>query len=156
MDYTGYIYIYIWWDTKENLYYVGGHKGSVSDKYTCSNTMLKGILNRRKESVRFRVLEYVYGNNENLREIEQKWLRLIKAEELYLGAKPRYYNLKKLAAGGNGSANRGNSNIGGHNRKDWKITSPSGESFTTDSLPQFCNDNNLIKSTNKWNEIQGK
>src|SRR5205814_578671 len=40
-----------------------------------------------------------------LKEVEQQWLNQIKTEEL--GAK--YYNFKKTASGGNGSANRGKS-----------------------------------------------
>lgn len=33
--YTG--YVYIWYDTKAKLFYVGGHKGRVNDRYICSN-----------------------------------------------------------------------------------------------------------------------
>jgi hypothetical protein len=142
-----YGYVYLWWNTLEQLYYVGGHVGKVEDKYVCSNTMLKGIHNRRPETLRFRVLEYIQTSTEDLRAKEQYWLNMIKAEELYLGSSPKYFNLKKLSAGGNGSANKGNSNIGGSNRHTWKITEPDGTVVVTDKLQAYCLARGLSKST---------
>lgn len=143
--YTG--YIYIWWDTLENLYYIGGHQGRVEDSYICSNTMLRGIFNRRPETLRFRVLEYVCGTTSDLRHREQYWLNFIGPEETYLGKTPRYFNMKVTSTGGNGNANKGNSNIGGHNRVSWKIITPSGDEIVTNKLQEYCNDHGLSKST---------
>jgi hypothetical protein len=145
MNYTGYVYLY--YDTLEKLYYIGGHQGSVEDKYTCSNTTLKGIINRRPNTIRFKVLQYVNGTTNDLRIVEQKWLDLIKPEELYLGKKPKYYNQKIQSSGGNGYANKGNSKIGGHNRISWKIISPEGVEIITDKLTNFAEENNLSKDT---------
>lgn len=145
MNYTGYVYLY--YDTLEKLYYVGGHQGYVEDKYTCSNIMLKGIISRRPKTVKFRVLQYINGSTDDLRRAEQAWLNLIKPEELYLGKKPKYYNQKLQSSGGNGDANKGNSKIGGHNRFTWKIVSPEGVETITDKLSTFCYLNNLSKGT---------
>lgn len=117
--YTG--YIYLWYDTKAKLFYLGGHKGKVEDYYICSNAMMLRAYKKRPETFRFKVLQYVYGDNSVLREAEQKWLDMIKDEELYwtpniYNKTCRYYNQKKHSSGGNGSANKGNSNIGGHNK----------------------------------------
>ena len=76
---------------------------------------------KRPETFRFRVLEYVYSGKEALRETEQKWLNMIKDEELYwtpniYNKTVKYYNQKKHSTGGNGSANKGKSTIGGWNR----------------------------------------
>ena len=114
-------YVYLWFDTKARLFYVGGHKGKVEDCYVCSNKPMKRAYKLRPETFRFKVLEYVQGDVKSLREAEQRWLNMIKDSELMntdnVYAKTcRYYNVKKHAAGGNGSANKGNSNIGGHNK----------------------------------------
>ena len=114
-------YIYIWYDTKSRFFYIGGHKGKVEDSYICSNKPMKRAYNKRPETFRFKVLEYVNGDVKELREAEQKWLDMIQDQEL-MNTKNvqnktcRYYNVKKNSVGGNGSANKGNSNIGGWNR----------------------------------------
>ena len=117
--YTG--YIYLWYDTKAKLYYLGGHKGKVEDRYICSNAMMLRAYKKRPETFKFRVLEYVHGDNKDLRAAEQRWLNMIGDHELYwtpniYNNTVRYYNQKKHSTGGNGSANKGNSNIGGHNK----------------------------------------
>lgn len=117
--YTG--YVYLWYDTKAKLYYLGGHKGQIEDSYICSNKMMLRAYNTRPETFRLKILQYVDGDNLALREAEQHWLNMIKDRELYWTPNIRnktvkYYNQKKQSSGGNGSANRGNSNIGGWNR----------------------------------------
>jgi len=117
--YTG--YIYLWYDTKAKLFYLGGHKGKVEDSYVCSNKMMLRAYKKRPETFKFKVLEYITGDNVILREAEQRWLNMINEDELYwtpniYNKTVRYYNQKKNSTGGNGSANKGNSNIGGHNK----------------------------------------
>lgn len=114
-------YIYLWYDTKAKLFYLGGHKGKIEDSYICSNKMMLRAYKKRPETFKFKVLEYVNGDNSVLREAEQRWLNMIKDVELYwtpniYNKTVKYYNQKKHSAGGNGSANKGNSNIGGHNK----------------------------------------
>lgn len=114
-------YIYLWYDTKAKLFYLGGHKGKVEDSYICSNKMMLKAYKKRPETFKIKILEYVYGDNSSLRKTEQKWLNMIKEEELYwtpniYNKSVKYYNQKRNSSGGNGSANKGNSNIGGWNK----------------------------------------
>ena len=117
--YTG--YVYLWYDTKAKFFYLGGHKGKIEDSYICSNKMMLKAYKKRPETFKIRILEYVCGDNKDLREAEQRWLNMIKDNQLYwtpniYNKTVRYYNQKKHSSGGNGSANKGNSNIGGHNK----------------------------------------
>ena len=117
--YTG--YVYIWFDTKAKFFYVGGHKGKIEDCYVCSNKMMLRAYKKRPQTFKFRVLQLVTGDNRALREAEQRWLNLIADHELYWTPNiknntVRYYNQKKTSSGGNGSANKGKSTIGGHNK----------------------------------------
>jgi hypothetical protein len=110
-------YVYIWFDTKAKFFYIGGHKGQVKDRYICSNKTMLRAYKLRPETFRFRVLEYT----NDVRLCEQKWLNLIDDDELMTtknvqNGTCRYYNVKKLSTGGNGSANKGKSTIGGHNK----------------------------------------
>ena len=103
------------------MFYVGGHFGSVGDSYIGSNKWLQDAYRKRPEDFKMRVLEYVQGDTKALRKAEQRWLDMIKDPELSISKNViegcnRYFNMKKNAAGGNGSANKGNSNIGGWNR----------------------------------------
>jgi hypothetical protein len=79
--YTG--YIYLWYDTRAKLFYLGGHKGKVEDSYVCSNKTMIRAYKKRLETFKFRVLQYVNGDNKVLRQAEQQWLDKIKNEELY-------------------------------------------------------------------------
>lgn len=117
--YTG--YIYLWYDTKAKLFYLGGHKGKVEDSYICSNNMMLRAYKKRPHTFKLKILQYVYGNISDLREAEQKWLNKIKDHELYwtpniYNKTVKYYNQKKNSTGGNGSANKGKRTIGGWNR----------------------------------------
>lgn len=110
--YTG--YVYLWYDTKAKFFYLGGHKGKIEDSYICSNKMMLKAYKKRPETFKFRVLEYVHGDKINLRAAEQRWLNMIKDEELYwtpniYNKTCKYYNQKKHSSGGNGSANKGKS-----------------------------------------------
>jgi hypothetical protein len=109
-------YVYLWYDTRAKLFYVGGHKGTVEDSYICSSVMMLRAYKKRPESFKFRVLEYIKGSNDDLRKAEQKWLDLIKEEELYwtpniYNKTVRYYNQKKNSSGGNGKSNKGKRKI---------------------------------------------
>jgi len=159
--YTG--YIYVWYDTKAKLFYIGGHKGRVEDSYICSNAMMLRAYRKRPQTFKLKILEYVNGDNKVLREAEQRWLNMIKDEELYwtpniYNKSVRYYNQKKHSSGGNGAANKGNSNIGGWNRGRtmqningnamvWKITDPTGNIHYVDRSNIFCRNRGLRWST---------
>lgn len=97
--YTG--YVYLWYDTKAKLFYLGGHKGKVEDSYICSNHMMLRAYKKRPTTFKLKILEYVYGDTGSLREAEQRWLNMIKDSELYWTSNiynktVRYYNKKKI------------------------------------------------------------
>lgn len=101
--YTG--YVYIWYDTKAKLFYIGGHYGKVEDSYICSSLYMKRAYKKRPNTFKFKVLEYTYSTTNDLRLIEQKWLDKIKDQELYwthniYNKTVKYYNQKKNAFGG--------------------------------------------------------
>lgn len=106
-------YVYIWYDTKAKLFYIGGHHGKVEDSYICSNKAMKRAYSKRPNTFKFRVLEYVYSGLEPLREAEQKWLDKIKDKELYwteniYNDTVKYYNMKKVSKGGSQKGHKKN------------------------------------------------
>lgn len=120
MKYDG--YIYIWYDTKAKLFYIGGHYGKVEDRYISSSKPMLRAYKIRPETFKFKVLEYIVGSTTELRNKEQKWLDKIQDHELLLSENiknktVKYYNVKKNSVGGNGKGtNKGKSSIGGWNR----------------------------------------
>lgn len=92
-------FVYIWFDRKHRMYYIGSHKGKQEDNYICSNRRMKYAYKKRQNDFKRRV---VYEGI-NFREIEQSLLDKIQIQEFGT----RYYNLKGLAFGGNGGANKG-------------------------------------------------
>lgn len=89
-------FVYIWYDKKHKRYYIGSHKGKVNDGYISSSSWMKNAYKRRPNDFKRKLLSVVLTNKDNLLQEEQKWLDLIKDDEL--GKK--YYNLKKKATGG--------------------------------------------------------
>ena len=90
-------FVYLWYDTKRKKYYLGSHIGFLNDGYVGSNNRLKCAYKSRPDTFKRRILE----KHENItsKELlirEQSWLNLIKPHELSV----RYYNEKKVAAGG--------------------------------------------------------
>lgn len=95
-------YIYLWYDTKASLFYLGGHKGQVEDRYICSSKPMLRAYKLRPHTFKLRVLQYLNGSNKELREAEQQWLDRIKISELMTSENVknktcRYYNVKKHA-----------------------------------------------------------
>jgi len=155
--YTG--YIYLWYDTKAKLFYLGGHKGKVEDSYICSNKMMIRAYKKRPNTFKFKILQYTYGDNKDLREAEQHWLNFIKNEELYwtqniYNKTVKYYNQKKHSAGGNGSANKGKShspwNKGLTKEKDSRLAKSGRKAFILEkrSCP-ICSNEFSVKPYSK-------
>lgn len=85
-----YGFVYIWYDKKRKMYYIGCHIGDENDGYICSSNRMRDAYRRRPQDFKRRILV----KNiicKNILEEEYKWLQLIKDEEL--GKK--YYNLRK-------------------------------------------------------------
>ena len=85
-----YGFIYLWYDKKRKMYYVGCHCGNVNDGYICSSNRMRDAYRRRPYDFKRRILKSNIDQNVLLDE-EYKWLELIKENEL--GKK--YYNLRK-------------------------------------------------------------
>lgn len=83
-----YGFIYLWFDKKHRRYYIGRHWGSIDDGYICSSRMMRQSYNRRPQDFKRRIVSYVYSCKEDLILEEQRWLNMIKCEELGR----RYYN----------------------------------------------------------------
>jgi hypothetical protein len=88
VDKTG--FIYLWFDTKRKMYYIGCHIGKEDDGYICSSKWMRDAYRYRKHDFKRRILKRNILLDDLLNE-EYKWLSLISDDEL--GKK--YYNLNK-------------------------------------------------------------
>lgn len=88
-----YGFIYIWFDRKRLMYYVGSHWGTEDDGYKCSSKRLSMALLRRPQDFKRRILKTIYTNRLDLYEEETRWLQMMKPDEM----KKRYYNLNRVA-----------------------------------------------------------
>lgn len=90
-------FVYLWYDTIRKKYYLGSHLGLPTDGYTGSNRRFQSSFKSRPSSFKRRILEsYENISSKELLQKEQFWLNMIKPKELGI----RYYNEKKVAAGG--------------------------------------------------------
>jgi len=81
-------FIYIWYDRKRKMYYIGCHYGTVDDGYICSSNRMRDAYRRRPHDFKRRILQKNISK-ENLLKEEYRWLQMIDSEEI--GKK--YYNL---------------------------------------------------------------
>lgn len=93
-DYWG--FVYIWRDRKRKKYCIGSHFGPLDDGYITSTGHMKNAYKKRPEDFTRRIL-YLHPHRDNttLKAMEQRWLDLIKDDQLGL----KYYNIKKTATG---------------------------------------------------------
>lgn len=85
-----YGFIYLWYDRKRRMFYVGSHWGIEDDGYICSSNRMRDAYRRRPHDFKRRILTKNIPR-EMLLEEEHKWLSMISNEELG----KRYYNLRK-------------------------------------------------------------
>lgn len=151
LDYFG--YVYLWFDRKNKMYYIGSHYGSVEDSYICSNKWMKAAYKKRPQDFKMRVLKYLEIDDlKLLQQYEQHYLNMILDSELSTSANViagcnRYYNMKKYAAGGNGDANKGKVRVRMWNAQEWEVVDPQGKVYVTSTLYKFCKEHNLSKDT---------
>jgi NUMOD3 motif-containing protein len=84
-------FVYIWLDRKHRRFYIGSHWGSENDGYVCSSSWMKQAYRCRPEDFRRRILSVVESNRKDLLDEEERWLQMMKPEELRF----RYYNLHR-------------------------------------------------------------
>ena len=77
-----YGFVYIWFDKKRKMFYVGSHWGSVDDGYICSSNRMRKAFKRRPSDFKRKILEKV-ENRSILLETEQKWLSLAEGKKYY-------------------------------------------------------------------------
>lgn len=81
-----YGFVYIWFDRKRKMYYIGSHWGTEDDGYICSSNRMRNAFRRRPHDFSRKTLEKT-SDRTDLLEVENKWLKM--AEK-----KPnKYYNL---------------------------------------------------------------
>ncbi len=102
-DYFG--YVYLWYDHKRKMYYLGGHYGSVDDSYICSSVHMLRAYKKRPQDFKMRILKYVEDDKSLLLEQEQRYLDMMDNTKLSTPKNRRtntvrYYNVKKSATGG--------------------------------------------------------
>jgi hypothetical protein len=85
-----YGFVYLWFDKKRKMYYVGCHWGTENDGYICSSDRMRDAYRRRPDDFKRRIIEMI-NDKSLLYDVEYKWLSLISEEDL--GKK--YYNLRK-------------------------------------------------------------
>jgi hypothetical protein len=90
-------FVYLWFDRKHKRYYIGSHIGNPDDGYICSSKWMNNAYKIRPSDFKRRILfQSDTITKKELHIQEQKWLDLIKPEEL----SKKYYNLKRTARGG--------------------------------------------------------
>lgn len=90
-----YGFIYLWFDRKHKRYYVGCRWGNINDGYVCSSNWMKQAYGHRPNDFKRRILKSNIPTRHETYIEEQRWLDMIKVEEIKpLNSKPRYYNLK--------------------------------------------------------------
>ena len=93
MKKTPYGFVYIWFDTRHQRFYVGSHWGSEDDGYICSSKWMREEFYRHRLTFKRRVISRIYTNRFDLVIEEQRWLDMIKREEVGT----RYYNRSRIA-----------------------------------------------------------
>jgi len=83
-------FVYIWYDRKHKRYYIGSHWGAEDDGYICSSSWMKKAFKIRSHDFKRRIISKVNTTRSDLLLEENKWLAMIKKEELN-GV--RYYNI---------------------------------------------------------------
>lgn len=82
-------FVYIWYDRKRKMYYIGSHWGGhIDDGYICSSNRMRDAYRRRPDDFRRRILNQQKGTRKSLLEKEEEWLFLAKKR------KNRYYNYR--------------------------------------------------------------
>jgi len=82
-------FVYLWYDKKHKRFYIGCHWGRTDDGYICSSNWMRDAYNRRPLDFKRRILKNNILKRSDIYIEEQKYLDMIKPEEI----KKRYYNL---------------------------------------------------------------
>lgn len=93
-------FVYVWRDRSKNMFYIGSHWGPEDDGYVCSSVWMRKAHKNRPGDFRRRIVSRVSTSRLDLRLEEQRWLNMIRDDEMKPRARhPRYYNLMKRTTG---------------------------------------------------------
>jgi hypothetical protein len=81
-------FVYIWYDKKRKMFYVGCHWGYETDGYICSSNRMRKAYRRRPADFRRKILMTNIQTRKKLIDEEYYWLQMIRDEELSI----KYYN----------------------------------------------------------------
>ena len=81
-------FIYIWFDRKRKMFYIGCHWGTLDDGYICSSKWMRDAYRYRPQDFKRRIIQRNIKRKDLLTE-EHKWLQLIETKDIG----NRYYNL---------------------------------------------------------------
>ena len=87
-----YGFVYIWYDKKRKMFYIGSHWGFEDDGYICSSNWMRKAFRRRPQDFKRRILKTNIKTRENTFNEEHRWLSFI--NDKHLGKK--YYNLNNM------------------------------------------------------------
>ena len=74
-------FVYIWYDRKRKMYYIGSHWGTETDGYICSSNRMRDAYRRRPQDFKRRIIKQNILRTDLLTE-EHKWLEMIPEKEL--------------------------------------------------------------------------
>ena len=81
-------FVYIWYDKKRKMFYIGCHWGTEDDGYICSSNRMRDAYKGRPNDFRRKILKTCVKDRSILLDEEYKWLSLIDDSEL----NKKYYN----------------------------------------------------------------
>jgi hypothetical protein len=90
-----YGFVYLWFDKKRKMFYVGSHWGTEDDGYICSSNRMRDAYRRRSQDFKRKIIGRVHTDKKSLLELEEYYLNLIKEDEIG----KRYYNLCRGGTG---------------------------------------------------------
>lgn len=91
-----YGFVYVWYDRKRKMFYIGSHVGQVDDGYVCSSNRMRNAYRRRPHDFKRRIVyKQITSDRDLLLQEEKRWLDMITDLEL----KTKYYNACRNAWG---------------------------------------------------------
>ena len=81
-----YGFVYIWYDKKRSMFYIGSHWGSEDDGYICSSNRMRNAYRRRPKDFKRRLIEKTEDRSKLLT-LEENWLKMAEKN------KNKHYNV---------------------------------------------------------------
>lgn len=100
-----YGFVYIWYDKRNKMFYIGSHWGTEDDGYICSSPKMLRAYARRPQDFKRRIIKRGFDNRPELLKEEDRWLKMIDPSKTLNNNKRlrdreenvRYYNINLSA-----------------------------------------------------------